>query len=171
MAKRRRHRRSHRGYGDIISVPSFSGIGSAIKDNKGLLIGTGLAVGGGYAVKYLLKQFPSIATYIPTAVAPFMPAISAALTGVVAYAMQKKKSPTSAKQHLAGALAAAAAFGLSEAVTTFVPSLAGYTTAPDFGVVGRSLPGPMGVLLPSAMNGLQMAGADMAESDEISGGF
>lgn len=114
MARRRHHRRHHRGFRGYVSVPSFgslkeySPLGKNVKSTD-VLVGAGLGLALGAVVKYLLNTLNvSIGGKIPAQIMANAGPVSTFLAGVALYVFQRKAKKGRAEGHFVGASLAAA---------------------------------------------------------------
>jgi len=107
---RRHHRRRHR-YGDpLVSMPSFGDLknlnplGKSVNSTD-VLLGAGIGVVGGAAVKYVTNMAIAPASQ-PTFLQTYMGPISSIGAGIAAFLLLKKKSSQKATGVLTGAILA-----------------------------------------------------------------
>lgn len=115
MARRKHHRRRHRGFRGYVSVPSFgslkeySPLGKHVGSTD-VLVGAGLGLALGAVVKYLLNTLNvSVGGKIPAQIMSNAGPISTFLAGVGLYMFQRKSKKSRAEGHLVGATLAAGA--------------------------------------------------------------
>lgn len=173
-------RKMRRRYNGMVRIPGLSGMLDRSVNTKDVVVGALVGFAGTGAIKYLNNTI--LAGKVPEFIAKGSPLIGGAVSGGIAYMLQRQKNPARANGHLTGALLAGASVQVWDMLKANMPQVFGDVVSLNLSNYGSVFvdektpsigPGGYGGLLvdePShAMSGYnlaQLAEASMNDSED-----